>query len=37
MADKIPAEANSAAEQTAEAIKSGAKEVPLDLSEPKSE
>jgi basic membrane protein A len=37
MADKIPAEARSAAEQTAEAIKSGAKQVPLDLSEPKSE
>jgi basic membrane lipoprotein Med (substrate-binding protein (PBP1-ABC) superfamily) len=36
MADRIPAEAR-AAEQTAEAIKSGAKEVPLDLSEPKSE
>jgi basic membrane lipoprotein Med (substrate-binding protein (PBP1-ABC) superfamily) len=37
MADKIPAEAKAAVEQTAEAIKSGAKEVPLDLSEPKSE
>jgi basic membrane protein A and related proteins len=37
MADKIPTEARVAAEQTAEAIKSGTKEVPLDLSEPKSE
>lgn len=37
MADKIPAEARSAAEQTAVAIKSGTKQVPLDLSEPKSD
>jgi basic membrane lipoprotein Med (substrate-binding protein (PBP1-ABC) superfamily) len=37
MADKIPADARTAEEQTAEAIKSGAKEVKLDLSEPKSE
>ena len=37
MADKIPADARKAVEQTAEAIKSGAKEVKLDLSEPKSE
>jgi basic membrane lipoprotein Med (substrate-binding protein (PBP1-ABC) superfamily) len=37
MADKIPADARTAVEETAEAIKSGAKEVKLDLSEPKSE
>lgn len=37
LADKIPADARTAVEETAEAIKSGAKEVKLDLSEPKSE
>lgn len=37
MTDKIPAEASATAEETANAIKSGAKEVKLDLSEPKSE
>jgi basic membrane protein A and related proteins len=37
LAGKIPTDAKVAADQTAAAIKSGAKVVPLDLSEPKSE
>ena len=37
VADKIPADAKAAVDQAAAAIKSGAKVVPLDLSEPKSE
>ncbi|HEX9448596.1 MAG TPA: BMP family ABC transporter substrate-binding protein [Dongiaceae bacterium] len=37
LADKIPADAKAAADQAATAIKSGAKQVKLDLSEPKAE
>jgi basic membrane lipoprotein Med (substrate-binding protein (PBP1-ABC) superfamily) len=37
LAEKIPADAKAAADGAAEAIKSGAKQVPLDLAQPKSE
>jgi basic membrane lipoprotein Med (substrate-binding protein (PBP1-ABC) superfamily) len=37
LVDKIPAEAKATADKVANAIKSGEKQVPLDLSEPKSD